>query len=120
MCGLNIDYQLTQGGLGEMHARSLARAAPIYECIDKSNGFYVNNVEAQYRSRINITFRIRCNPSLEAKFVQEGAEAGLLGLKAPQCPWVCNGARITLNNSMPFEGVYAVIDFMNAFRARNI
>ena len=52
-----------------MYARSLARAAPIYECIDKSNGFYVNNVETKYRSRINITFRIRNNPSLEAKFV---------------------------------------------------
>ena len=103
-----------------MYARSLARSAPIYEYIDKSNGFYTNNVEARYRSRVNITFRIRNNPSLEAKFVKEGEEAGLLGLKAPQCPWVCDGARATLNNSMPFEGVYALIDFMNAFRARNV
>ena len=77
-------------------------------------------MEAKYRSRINITFRIRNNPSLEAKFVKEGAEVGLLGLKAPQCPWVCDGCRITLNNSMPFEGVYAVIAFMEAFRSRNI
>lgn len=83
MCGLNVDYQLSQGGLGEMHARTLARSTPIYDYIDNSDGFYVNRVDARYRSRINITLRIRNNPTLEAKFVKEGGEAGFLGLKAP-------------------------------------
>ena len=81
--GLTVDYQLSQGGLGEMHARTLARSTPIYDYIDSSEGFYVNKVDVKYRSRTNIAFRIRNNPTLESKFVKEGAEAGFLGLKAP-------------------------------------
>ena len=117
MTGLTVDYQLSQGGLGEMHARSLARSNPIYEFIDRSNGFYVNSVENRFRSRINITFRIRNGAAtLEAKFAQEAGEVGLIGLKGHD--WV-GGCRITLNNHCPFEGVYALIDFMQAFKARN-
>ena len=42
MCGLNLDYMLNQGGLGEMQARAMARSTPIYDFIDASNGYYCN------------------------------------------------------------------------------
>ena len=116
MCGLTVDYMLNQGGLGEMNARALARSTPIYEYIDKSGGFYTNSIGATYRSRINITFRIRNNEALETKFAQEAQAAGLIGLAGHS--WV-GACRITLNNHMPFEGVYALIDFMQAFKASN-
>ena len=73
MCGLMLDHQMTLGGLGEMQARALARSTPIYDYLDQGaqDGFYVNKVEPKYRSRINITLRIRNkDTALEAKFAQ--------------------------------------------------
>jgi len=51
---------------------------------------------------------------METKFAQQAERAGLLGLKGHA--WV-GGCRVTLNNAMPFEGVYKLIDFMKAFKA---
>ena len=99
-----------------MHARSLAKSAPLYDYIESSKDFYINKVEQAYRSRINITFRIRDDAELEAKFAQEAQAAGLVGLKGHD--WV-GGCRITLNSHMPFEGIYTLIDFMQAFKSKN-
>lgn len=117
MCGLNLDYQLSQGGLREMQARTWARSAPIYKFIDGTNGYYMNNVENKYRSRINITFRI-CdnNLTLESQFVEKAEALGIVGLQGHA---LVGGCRIGLNNAMSFEGVYALIDFMKAFKASN-
>mmetsp|Transcript_4403 Transcript_4403/g.5400 ORF Transcript_4403/g.5400 Transcript_4403/m.5400 type:complete len:285 (+) Transcript_4403:2039-2893(+) len=58
MLGLNLDYMLGQGGLGEMHARTLARSAPIYDFVAQSKGFYQNLVPTAFRSRTNIAIVI--------------------------------------------------------------
>jgi len=69
------------------------------------------------RSRINVTFRIGDkNVSLETKFAADAEKVGLLGCKGHA--WV-GGCRITLNNAMPFEAVFKLIEFMKAFKAAN-
>ena len=100
-----------------MQARAVARSAPLYDYIDtECDGFYKNKVQPKYRSRINITFRVKGGDStLETKFVQEAEARGLLGLAGHA--WV-GGLRVTLNNHMPFEAVYTLIDFMKGFKAR--
>mmetsp|Transcript_24092 Transcript_24092/g.32305 ORF Transcript_24092/g.32305 Transcript_24092/m.32305 type:complete len:103 (-) Transcript_24092:1749-2057(-) len=100
-----------------MQARAMARSAPIYGYIDSSNDYFRNDIEHKLRSRINVTFRIGDkNVALETKFAQEAESEGLIGLKGHS--WV-GGCRVTLNNAMPFEGAYKLIDFMRAFKARN-
>ena len=57
----------------------------LMSVIDRSGGFYHIPVESQFRSHVNIPFHITVagepNPELEAKFLQETTENGLLHLK---------------------------------------
>ena len=57
----------------------------LMSVIDQSGGFYTVPVATQYRSHVNIPFRIAVvgepNSELEGKFLSEAAERGLLQLK---------------------------------------
>lgn len=53
----------------------------IYNLIDASNGFYQSPVAKEYRSRMNIPFRIQSNPELETKFLKEATAKGMISLK---------------------------------------
>ena len=92
------------------------RSQLLYECIDSSNGYYVNPVDPKYRSRINIPFRVCHDPKLEAKFIEEAAQSGLLELKGFK---TVGGCRASLYSAMPLEGVQALVNFMNDFMQRN-
>ena len=46
MCGLNLEYMLSLGGVNELDARAKARSELLYKFIDESNGYYTNNVES--------------------------------------------------------------------------
>ena len=69
------------------------------------------------RSRSNIVFRIRDDNKLAAKFIQEAESAGFVGLEAFTNTSTCC---ISLNNHTPFEGVYAMIAFMETFKRHNL
>ena len=100
-----------------MHARARAKSTPIYNYIDETRGYYNTNIEPKYRSRINISFRIGSkNEELEKKFAEEVEAKGLIGLQGHPA---VGGCRIGLNNSVPFEAVYALISFMKAFKNSN-
>lgn len=70
-----------QGGIKKAEKLSKIKSDIIYNLIDDSNGFYTNEVHPTYRSRINITFRVQCDPELEKKFVKLAEQAGLIHLK---------------------------------------
>ena len=99
-----------------MQAKAAERSSLLYNYIDGSEGYYVNNVEARYRSRINIPFRICNNDELEAKFLTEATAANLVDLKGHRS---VGGCRASLYNAMPVEGVQALITFMTDFKANN-
>jgi phosphoserine aminotransferase len=62
---------LADGGVPAFEKRAIARAKKIYDTIDNSNGFYTNDVDPQYRSRMSIIFRIKnANTELEKLFVR--------------------------------------------------
>ena len=56
------------------------------------------------------------DPDLDAKFVKEATEAGLVNIKGHR---TVGGMRASIYNAMPYEGVVALVDFMKKFEAEN-
>jgi len=113
ICGLNIAYMNEQGGIPAMQEKCKTRSEMLYKFIDESGGYYTNTVEACYRSRLNVPFRICCDDALEAKFIKEAGEAGLIELKGHRS---VGGCRASLYNAMPIEGAQALVTFMAKFQ----
>jgi phosphoserine aminotransferase len=55
---------------------------------------------------MNISFRVKCDQALEAKFVTEAAKANLTDLQGHRS---VGGCRASIYNAMPKEGVDALI-----------
>jgi phosphoserine aminotransferase len=115
MCGLNLEYMLSQGGINEMDAKAKMKSELLYACIDESKGYYVNSVEPLYRSRINVPFKITNGDELEGNFLKQAAEASLYALHKNSL----GGIRANLYNSTSFADTYALIDFMQKFMTEN-
>ena len=99
------------GGLAKMEAINQEKAGIVYGALDNSGGFYKPTAAKEDRSLMNATFRI-VDPELEPKFVAEGLENGLGGLKGHKS---VGGCRASLYNAMPMEGAKALADFMATF-----
>ncbi|MDO2948888.1 3-phosphoserine/phosphohydroxythreonine transaminase [Aeromonas simiae] len=110
LAGLVFEWLKEIGGLAEMEARNKTKAALLYDYIDNSS-FYSNSVDSACRSRMNVPFQLK-NPELDARFLAESKEAGLLALKGHK---LVGGMRASLYNAMPIEGVQALIAFMERF-----
>jgi phosphoserine aminotransferase len=114
IAGLVFEWLIEQGGLGEMERRNVAKAALLYDYLDRSP-FYTNPVRREDRSRMNVPFRLR-DDALDAPFLK-GAEArGLLQLKGHRS---VGGMRASIYNAMPPEGVQALVDYMREFEKQH-
>lgn len=114
LVGLTLKWVRQEGGLEEMGRRSTERSRLVYEAIDRSGGFYVNDVEPPSRSRTNIPFRI-ADARLESRFLLQADEAGLKELAGYRTR---GGVRASLYNAMPVAGAQALVNFMNDFVRR--
>jgi len=103
----------TIGGLEAMAKINEEKASILYEAIDRSDGFYAGVAAPGSRSRMNVTFRLP-NERLERAFVGRAFEKGLLELGGHHS---VGGVRASIYNAMPVEGVLALRDFMEGFRA---
>ncbi|MGY1424656.1 3-phosphoserine/phosphohydroxythreonine transaminase [Lysobacter sp. A289] len=115
LAGLVFKWMLAEGGVAEFSRRNARKAASLYAAIDGSDGFYRNTVEEEARSRMNVVFSLR-DPVLEPIFLEETAQAGLIGLRGHR---VVGGVRASIYNAMPEAGVQALVEFMNDFSKRN-
>jgi phosphoserine aminotransferase len=121
--GLNVAHMVKMGGLNHYIDLAERRSKLLYDCIDSSNGFYVNNTDKSFRSKINVPFRIRADESestetytrLENKFVTKAAKRGLLQLRGHKTN---PGVRASLYNAMPYEGVVALVEYMAEFQKK--
>jgi len=113
--GLNIAYMLEKG-LPAIQKEAELKSSMLYEYIDSSEGYYSNGVAKEFRSRMNVPFRVKANDELEAKFLAEATKANLIDLKGHRS---VGGCRASIYNAMPVEGVQALIDFMKKFREEN-
>ncbi|MEM6337050.1 MAG: aminotransferase class V-fold PLP-dependent enzyme, partial [Bacteroidota bacterium] len=103
------------GGLEAMQAQNEAKAKVLYDAIDGTD-FYSGAAREDSRSLMNVTFRIASGEDMEAKFLAEAKEAGLLALKGHRS---VGGIRASIYNAMEPAGVDALVGFMKAFEQAN-
>ncbi|MDE1478657.1 3-phosphoserine/phosphohydroxythreonine transaminase [Xenorhabdus bovienii] len=114
LSGMVFKWLKEQGGLQEISKRNHAKAELLYRTIDNSN-LYINRVAPQNRSIMNIPFQL-ANPMLDGKFLEEAYAHGLHALKGHK---IAGGARASIYNAMPYEGIQALAEFMADFERGN-
>jgi phosphoserine aminotransferase len=121
-----------EGGLEALEQRAVTASSLMYDIIDSSDGFYANDVDPEFRSRMNVCFTIgpaaesltpaaaaarsNVNRDLESRFTEEAGAAGLLQLMGHP---IFGGLRITLYNSVPQGAISAASAFMVRFANQN-
>jgi len=108
-------WLLKKGGVAVMARQNAEKAAKLYTALDESGGFYRAAAVREYRSDMNVTFRLP-SEALEEKFVKEAAAAQLKGLKGHRS---VGGIRASIYNAFPPAGVDALIAFMKNFARAN-
>jgi len=113
LAGLVFEWIREQGGLPAMAEINRRKADKLYAAIDNSP-FYANPVEPASRSWMNVPFTL-ADPSLDAQFLSEAREIGLLTLKGHRS---VGGMRASIYNAMPEAGVDRLVEFMADFEQR--
>ena len=103
------------GGLAKMYELNQQKAKMLYDVIDASRGFYQGHALPQFRSLMNVTFRLP-SEELENRFVEEAAKNRLDGLKGHRS---VGGIRASIYNAFPLKGVETLVEFMKDFAQRN-
>lgn len=111
-CGKVFRYLLEMGGLEAMARRNEEKAKLLYDFLDSSKLFR-GAVKKEHRSLMNVPFVTPC-AELDAKVVAASKAAGFDNLKGHR---TVGGLRASIYNSMPKEGVEALVDFLRAFEA---
>ncbi|PKL20627.1 MAG: 3-phosphoserine/phosphohydroxythreonine transaminase [Spirochaetae bacterium HGW-Spirochaetae-4] len=112
---LVLEWIKSNGGAEGMAKRAALKSSIIYDAIDSSGGFFRSPVDAAYRSKMNIVFRLG-SEELEKKFLAETKAAGMLGLKGHRS---VGGLRSSIYNALPVEDVQALADLMKEFQRVN-
>jgi phosphoserine aminotransferase len=111
LAGLTLAWMKRQGGLSVFAERSQRKAQKLYAMIDESHGFYVNKIDPECRSLMNVPFYLPSD-RLTGLFLEEAKKAGLTHLKGHK---LAGGIRASIYNPMPEAGVDALVDFMRNF-----
>lgn len=114
MLKLMFEWIEAQGGVTELEKRNKAKAELLYSFLDQSR-LFKPTAQKESRSMMNVTF-VTGNPELDAKFVKEAANEGLVSLKGHRS---VGGMRASIYNAMPIEGVQKLVDFMKKFEDEN-
>lgn len=114
LAGLVFQWLKDLGGVKAIAKVNQQKAELLYEAID-STDFYQNNIDLQYRSKMNIPFWLK-DESLNDQFLIQSEQAGLMALKGHR---IVGGMRASIYNSMPIEGVQVLVDFMKKFEQEN-
>ena len=114
IAGLVFRWLESQGGIAKIEAINIQKARLLYEAIDNSGGFYLNNIQPDARSKMNVIFRTG-NKELDKLFVQESTLRGLCQLEGYK---TVGGMRASIYNAMPLQGVEALVEFMQEFQRR--
>jgi phosphoserine aminotransferase len=110
IAGLIFKWLKRNGGVQAIERLNIAKAQLLYETVDRS-GFYVNKVDTNCRSRMNIPFFLT-DESLNEAFLTGARAAGLLQLKGHKS---VGGMRASIYNAMPLDGVQALVGYMQEF-----
>lgn len=111
---LNLRWLKKQGGVKEMERRNNAKAALLYNEIDR-NSLFKGTCAVEDRSHMNICF-VMNDASLEKEFLKKAEAAGCIGLKGHRS---VGGFRASMYNALPLESVQALVDVMKEFEANH-
>lgn len=111
---LVLEWLKNLGGLDYIQKINEEKAQILYDFIDNSD-FYVNNVQKEDRSIMNVPFTTP-SPELDEKFIAEAEQNGLKQLKGHR---LVGGMRASIYNAMPIEGVKKLVEFMKKFELEN-
>lgn len=111
---LTLAWLKRQGGVEVFAERNQRKAQKLYDAIDQSDGFYVNPIDPECRSRMNVPFNLKTD-ELTTVFLEEAKKAGLTNLKGHK---LAGGVRASIYNPMPEAGVDALVSFMKDFAQR--
>ena len=114
MAMLNLRYLKKLGGVKEMQKINVYKAGLLYDYIDSSS-FYVNRVNKEDRSYMNVPFNTP-NADLDEAFVKQAGENGFVSIKGHR---LVGGMRASIYNAMPVEGITSLIEFMKEFERKN-
>ena len=114
MLGLVLDWVEEKGGTAGMEKLRRRRSEMLYDVLDSSR-LFTCHAEKGSRSGMNVTFRTG-DEALDAKFVQEAAQAGFVNLKGHR---LTGGMRASIYNAMPVEGVERLCQFIREFDRAN-
>lgn len=116
MVKLVTDWLLNdRGGLEKVYADNKEKAQLLYDVIDQSGGYYKGHAEKEYRSIMNVPFRLP-SEELDKQFETEAKTQNLITLAGHRS---VGGLRASIYNAMPREGVVALAEFMKDFAKKN-
>jgi len=110
MAKLVFEWLQDLGGVSQILKYNQQKAGLLYETIDRSDLFQ-NPVNKEDRSLTNIPF-LTDSDILNQEFIQLAQQQGFENLKGHRS---VGGMRASLYNAFPFEGVQALVDFMQEF-----
>ncbi len=114
VCGLVFKWLKEQGGLAGIGRVNREKAALLYGFLDQSS-LFAGTARVEDRSLMNVPF-VTGSDELDAKFVAQATEAGLVNLKGHRS---VGGMRASIYNAMPRSGVQALVEFMEKFEKDN-
>lgn len=114
LCGLVFKWLKEQGGLAGIGRVNREKAALLYGFLDQSS-LFAGTARIENRSLMNVPF-VTGSDELDAKFVAQATEAGLVNLKGHRS---VGGMRASIYNAMPRSGVQALVEFMEKFEKDN-
>ena len=101
-------------GQENLYRQNVEKAGKIYQALDSSS-FYKGTAVKEFRSDMNITFRLPTE-ALEEQFVKEASKQGMKALKGHRS---VGGIRASIYNAFPVAGVDALVAFMKEFEKKN-
>lgn len=113
--GLVLNWMKRHGGVKAFAELNQRKSAKLYSYIDANKDFYINSVNPNCRSIMNIPFSL-IRSELTDSFLELAQEAGLKNLKGHR---IVGGMRASMYNAMPEAGVDALIEFMKEFMRKN-
>lgn len=108
-------WLLEKGGAAGIEKINQAKADKLYAAFDNSGGFYKGTAVKEFRSTMNVTWRLP-SEDLEAQFIKEATALRMSGLKGHRS---VGGIRASIYNACPEASVDALIAFMKDFQAKN-
>lgn len=112
VCNLVFEDLISRGGVEMVEKVNSQKATAVYKIIDKSQGFYMNPIEAGARSRMNVIFTCSGGTSVEERFIAAAHNEGIKQIKGHRS---IGGIRTSLYNAVTMEQVEVLCRFMLNF-----